>query len=116
MPEQNGSVEVAEKETAGFDGELQSKEMEPAESQLDQLLAAIGALQEQFSEKIMVDAHKNALFDKMHQELISYRNGMLDKIVETMALDIIQLVDSTKRSFRVYTEKESSCHHERGSF
>lgn len=111
MSELDGSVEVMEEETVGLDRDPQSKEPDPAalaERQFDQLLTAVGALQEQFSEKIAADAHKNALFDEMHQELTRYRNGMLDKIVETMALDIIQLVDSTKRSFRIYEETEPS--------
>lgn len=77
-----------------------------AEDQFRQLMAAIGTLGEQFSGKIAADAHKNALFDRMYQELTGYRSGALDKLVETMALDIIQLVDSTNRSLRSYAEKE----------
>lgn len=42
----------------------------------------------------------------MHRELVRYQNGALDKIVDTIALDIIQLVDTTKGHVRVYDKKE----------
>ena len=63
-------------------------------------------LQKKFDDKIAEDTHKNGLFDNMHRELVRYQNGVLDKIVDTMALDIIQLVDSTKSHARVYSKKE----------
>lgn len=109
MSELECGGEILEEDTSGFDGEVQKGEQETggtAAVQLEQLLAAVGALQEQFAEKIAVDAHKNTLFDKMHEELVRYQNGVLDRLVESMALDIIQLVDSTKQSVSFYEEKE----------
>ena len=38
--------------------------------------------------------------------MVRYQNGALDKIVDTIALDIIQLVDTTKGHVRVYDKKE----------
>lgn len=63
-------------------------------------------LQQSFDDKIAEDAHKNALFDEMHRELVRYQNGIMDKIVDTLALDIIQLVDSTKGYIDVYKKEE----------
>ena len=111
MSELEGGVNPLEENTAEFEEETPNETTKltaPVETKLDQLLAALEALQAQFGEKIAVDTHKNALFDEMHQELIRYQNGILDKIVETMALDIIQMADSTKRSLRLYEEKEPS--------
>ena len=73
---------------------------------LDALQQAMQALQECFDSKIATDAHKNGLFDNMHKELTRYQNGAMDKIVDTIALDIIQLVDTTKGHLRVYEKKE----------
>lgn len=73
---------------------------------LDAVQQAIAGLQQTFDEKIAEDAHKNDLFDNMHRELTRYQNGAMDKIVDTMALDIIQLVDTTKGHVRVYEKKE----------
>ena len=73
---------------------------------LDAVQQALATLQQTFDDKIAEDTHKNGLFDNMHRELVRYQNGVLDKIVDTIALDIIQLVDSTKGHVRVYEKKE----------
>ena len=73
---------------------------------LDAVQQALAAVQQTFDDKIAEDTHKNGLFDNMHRELVRYQNGALDKIVDTIALDIIQLVDSTKGHVRVYEKKE----------
>lgn len=81
---------------------------DPVQEKLTQMQEAIQHLQECFDEKIAQDTHKNGLFDDMHRELVRYQNGVVDKIVETLALDIIQLVDSTKGHVRVYEKKEAT--------
>lgn len=73
---------------------------------LEALQQAVAGLQQSFDDKIAEDAHKNGLFDNMHRELTKFQNGAMDKIVDTMALDIIQLVDTTKGHVRVYEKKE----------
>ena len=73
---------------------------------LEALEAAVAGLQQCFDDKIAEDAHKNGLFDSMHRELTRYQNGAMDKIVDTVAMDIIQLVDTTKGHVRVYEKKE----------
>lgn len=75
-------------------------------AKLDAVQQALATLQQTFNDKIAEDTHKNGLFDNMHRELIRYQNGALDKIVDTIALDIIQLVDTTKGHVRVYDKKE----------
>lgn len=73
---------------------------------LEAIQEALADLQQTFDDKIAEDTYKNGLFDNMHRELIRYQNGAMDKIVDTMALDIIQLVDTTKGHVRVYEKKE----------
>ena len=73
---------------------------------LDAVQQALATLQQTFDDKIAEDTHKNGLFDNMHRELVRYQKGALDKIVDTIALDIIQLVDTTKGHVRVYNKKE----------
>ena len=75
-------------------------------AKLDAVQQALATLQQSFDDKIATDAHKNGLFDNMHKELTRYQNGAMDKIVDTIALDIIQLVDTTKGHLRVYEKKE----------
>lgn len=75
-------------------------------TKLDAVQQTLAALQQTFDDKIAEDAYKNSLFDNMHRELVRYQNGALDKIVDTIALDIIQLIDTTKGHVRVYENKE----------
>lgn len=95
-----GAEQVTEvpNEADASQGELLAK--------LDAVQQALATLQQTFDDKIAEDAHKNGLFDNMHRELVRYQNGALDKIVDTIALDIIQLVDTTKGHVRVYEKKE----------
>lgn len=75
-------------------------------AKLDSVQQAIATLQQTFDDKIAEDTHKNGLFDNMHRELVRYQNGALDKIVDVIALDVIQLIDATKSDVRVYEKKD----------
>lgn len=75
---------------------------------IEALQVSIDNLQRSFNNKIEYDAHKNKLFDDMHKELMTYKNGLVDKMVETLAIDIIQLVDSTKKHVSVYEDSDYS--------
>ncbi len=83
-----------------------SSERNPGLEKMEEILSTVQTLQQYFEEKIETDAHKNQLFDNMHRELVRYQNGLLDKIVDTMALDIIQLADSTRKNVSVYEKRE----------
>ena len=76
------------------------------ERRLNALQASVDALRKMFEDKIAEDAHKNALFDNMHRELTRYQNGVADKILETMALDVIQLTDDVQKKCRIFEKKE----------
>lgn len=121
MNKKKGDIEMADdvRETVAENAtpaeEIAEPKQAPAETPVEQaeLLAkldavqqALATLQQTFDDKIAEDTHKNGLFDNMHRELIRYQNGALDKIVDTIALDIIQLVDTTKGHVRVYEKKE----------
>lgn len=97
-----------EKNVPPVEGTEQAPEVPQGElfAKLDAVQQALAGLQQTFDDKIAEDTHKNSLFDNMHRELVRYQNGALDKIVDTIALDIIQLVDTTKGHVRVYDKKE----------
>ena len=95
--------ETAQPQQPVSEGAIPQKELL---EKLDALQQAVAGLQQSFDDKIAEDAHKNSLFDNMHRELTKFQNGAMDKIVDTMALDIIQLVDTTKGHVRVYEKKE----------
>lgn len=121
MNKKKGDIEMADdvKETVAENATPAEEVAEPKQvpteapveqaellAKLDAVQQALATLQQSFDDKIAEDTHKNGLFDNMHRELIRYQNGALDKIVDTIALDIIQLVDTTKGHVRVYEKKE----------
>lgn len=65
-------------------------------------------LKYQFDEKILNDEHQNKLFDDLHAEVVQYRNGALDKIVDNMALDIIQTIDNGLKTAAKFEKREPS--------
>ena len=89
---------------------LQEKPVEQDElmEKFDTLQQALTTLQKTFDDKIAEDKYKNELFDNMLRELVRYQNGALDKIIDIIALDIIQLIDTTKGHIHVYENKEST--------
>lgn len=52
-------------------------------------------LSNRFEKKISVDEHKNALFDKMYDELQTYKTDIYSKILKPFVLSTITLIDDT---------------------
>jgi len=76
--------------------------------QLDNIQSQVQTLQIYFNEKIMEDQHKNTLFDNLHKRLTEYQNGLTDKVINSMAMDVIQLIDAIKKNIDVYEKKETN--------
>lgn len=83
------------------------EEMPKSHSDIDNIVKKIEELKLCFEEKIMEDAYKNDLFDKMHKELTDCRNEVYEKIANVMALDIIQLTDAVKSDCNFYSGKQA---------
>lgn len=96
--EANASAEEAAPEASG------KMSAESAEA----ILKALEGLQKEFKEKLLVDHHKDQLIDKLHDEVVQYQNGVVNKVVDTMAVDIIQLADNVRKTRAVYSEKEAN--------
>lgn len=84
--------------------DLENKE----EYNYEDIINRLDNIKESFDESIKYDKYKDKLFDNLHKELIQYKNGLLDKIIETMAMDIIQMIDTTKKTINLYNTKEFS--------
>lgn len=63
-------------------------------------------LQISFDTKIKTDAHKEKMFDNMHQELTDYRNGVIEQQLNSIALEIIQVIDILKKNKKIFSDKE----------
>lgn len=83
---------------------------QPEDNQMVEALAEIKntlrTLQTSFDTKIKTDAHKEKLFDNMHQELTDYRNGVNEQYINSIALEIIQVIDILKKDKKIFGDKE----------
>lgn len=94
---------------SGFSGDYPCSLWDKSENVLnDKILDEIKNLNLKFDDKIATDAHKAQLFDNMHKELVSYQNGVVEKMVEVMALDLIQLYDSIAKLTDRHSKMEAS--------
>ena len=59
----------------------------------DAIREQLSNLQEMFETRLQTDAHKNRLFDELHREVIGYRNGATEKNTDSMAMDIVAILD-----------------------
>lgn len=75
---------------------------------LDDIKEKLHELNLLFDEKIKYDEYKNQMFDNMHKELTDFRNEANEKNINSMALDIIQLMDSYKKLLAKFEQVESS--------
>jgi len=107
--EENATPEdvAPESEVTDESVEQQSEEHNGGEDDsMGAVLEMLEKLQKSFDDKIAEDEYKNKLFDNMHKELTAHQNGAFDKVINTMAMDIIQLVDSIKKNVKIYEKKE----------
>lgn len=73
---------------------------------LADILLKLDELKGTFERKIERDAHKDQLFDKMHHELVGFQNEVYEKPVNSLALDLIQIIDYMKKDCERYAEGE----------
>ena len=65
------------------------------DSTADTINAKLDALMQKFDDRLARDAHKDALFDKMYDELASYKNDIYAKLLKPFILSAISLLDDT---------------------
>lgn len=83
--------------------EATHKEQVPQESSstiielINSLKFSFAQLDEKFDKKIAEDTYKNALFDKMYDELASYKKDLYAKLVGPFINETISLIDDYER-------------------
>lgn len=85
--------------------------MEPSHpDHIEQTLASIQdsiqKLQDDFQSKLKYDAHKEKVIDALHAELQGHKNGLLEKLVRPIILDIIEILDDTRKILRDVKARE----------
>ena len=76
---------------------------------------ALHRLTRLFEMKIQTDAHKEKLFDNMHRELLAFRNGVNNKPLISMAIDIITMIDGLDKTYKTLCAKEDEVQRLKGA-
>lgn len=66
----------------------------------------ISFIKDKFEIEIVNNKSKDKIIDELHKEVTQYKNGLVEKLIEGMALDIIQLIDSINKNSKIYESKE----------
>ncbi len=66
----------------------------------------IDQLTTHFEDKIKYDEHKNQIIDDLHSQLQSFRDGIIKKHMLSMIMDIIKIIDDT-RKFKSHYESSA---------
>ncbi len=68
----------------------------------------LGQLRNEFSEKIKFDAHKNKIIDKLHEDLQEYKGDILKQYLQSIIMDIIQVIDNLRKLANHYIAMDPS--------
>ena len=68
--------------------------------------AALEALKASFDGKLRYDAKKDAIIDRQHEELMGYRNGLVDRVTLQVVGDLIGEIDSAEKLLKYYETAE----------
>lgn len=82
--------------------------IDPVNLKLDDIQSQLNIIQQEFSQKIKFDAHKNKIIDNLHQELQEYKNDILKKFLKSIIMDIIQFTDSIRKLSNFYNTQTPS--------
>jgi PAS domain S-box-containing protein len=80
---------------------------ESLEIGLARIETQMGQLRAEFEGKLKYDAHKNAIIDKLHQDLQEYKSDFLKKYLQSIIMDIIQIIDNIRKLVDHYEQQEA---------
>jgi molecular chaperone GrpE (heat shock protein) len=77
----------------------ETKEAEPAPflGPLDEINQKLDNLAKNFESKLKYDEHKNKIINELHQSLQEYRQGLLQKYVHRLFMDVLKVVDDIRK-------------------
>lgn len=99
---------VSTAQTVEFEIEPAAKldlSQDPLLEKMAQLQAQMETLETEFQSKLKYDAHKEKIIDKLHHELQVYKDGLIEKLLRPIFMDVIEVVDDTRKMMRSLEEK-----------
>jgi copper chaperone CopZ len=85
----------------------ESEDVSVQENTISRIEEQLQMLNDCFEQKIKTDAHKAELFDKMYDELQSYKTDLYAKILKPFILSTIALIDDTNSFLAKLDENDS---------
>lgn len=95
-----GKIETSSNDSSKEDVSIKPNEEENGSESVElmnSLQESLLRLEEKFDKKIAEDTHKNNLFDKMYEELASYKKDLYAKLVGPFINETISLLDDYER-------------------
>ncbi len=81
---------------------------ESLEMGLEKIDREMAGIRSEFESKLKYDAHKNAIIDKLHDDLQEYKSDFLKKYVQSIIMDIIQIIDNIRKLVDHYQRQTPS--------
>lgn len=75
---------------------------------LEKIEREMAQIRSEFESKLKYDAHKNAIIDKLHEDLQDYKSDFLKKYVQSIIMDIIQIIDNIRKLVDHYQQQAPS--------
>ena len=80
----------------------------PALGPLDEIKIKLDDLADAFESKIKYDGHKNKIIDELHQALQEHRQGLLQKYVQRIFVDVLKVIDDIRKFSAHYNDRLNS--------
>ena len=89
------------------DGNILTKEdIQEIAERFTALEQQIVQLSTEFQSKLKYDTHKDKIIDNLHAELQSYKNGVLEKLLRPVFMDVIEVIDDIRRLIKDLKSKD----------
>ena len=75
---------------------------------LDEIQKLLETLLREFQSKLKIDAKRDEIIDRQHEELQAFRNGTADKAVLPLVLDVIRVYDDLNQLLKGFARKSAA--------
>ena len=79
-----------------------------ATKETESILNKMCELQASFNSKLKYDSHKEEIINRQYKELVSYRDGLSEKVTMEIIKDLISEIDSMEKLMHFYSDAEAN--------
>lgn len=97
--------DLADPEPADSDEKPAGDSMDEETDPLLTMNRQLEELTRHFESKLKYDDHKNKIIDDLHQALQEYRQGLVQKYLQRVFIDVIKIIDDMRKFYAHHTQK-----------